>query len=57
MRITKGNTQVDVPSWLIVLGVLVVDNITTGIINNVRLKQYNKAALEEKKIEKEKGKS
>ncbi len=53
MRITKGNTQVDVPNWLLALGVLVAENVATNVIRVVNQKQYNKAVLEEKRIEKE----
>ena len=33
MKIVKGNGSVDIPNWLIVVGVIVVDNIVANICN------------------------
>lgn len=35
MKIVKGNGSVDIPNWLIVVGVIVVDNIVANICNTV----------------------
>ena len=39
MRITKGNTSINIPNWLIVIGLLVVDNATCNIC---KVKSLNK---------------
>ena len=35
MRITKGDKTTDIPAWVLVLGIIVVDNIVANVCSMV----------------------
>ena len=42
MRIKKGENVIDIPSWMLVIGILAVDNIVANICRSKALKDITK---------------
>ena len=55
MKIGKGDKMIEIPAWLLVVGILAVDNIVVNtyklILNNKRLKVIKDLSINEEESE------